>query len=797
MANGQPLPMRQQPTYCQYPAGPCDQSFLGLDETDAFFLYPNKPEFVSGTIEEAIRAIRTNQPNLRLLSWKEIGVPGRIIFCRVCQTLRFTRVAVTDVTGLNFNLLFEIGYALGLGLAVVPIRDTSIITSSIEFDELGLLDTLGYVDFENSQVLAEKLPIAIRDAKTPLLQRYALDQDHPLYLAKSPIITDGMVKLMSGIKKSGLRFRTFDPKETSRLSLHDTWKQIQSSLGMIAHLMSSERRGARVHNARSAFMAGLAMAGGKYVLMLQEGEELHPIDYRDVIQSYVDPRQVQGILGRFVLPLYEAFQATRFVPITLPLRPLETIDFGDVAAENEINALRSYFVPTAQYNEVRRGHARLVVGRKGSGKTAIFYGVRNAYWTSQSHIVLDLKPEGHQFTKLRETVLRPLSQGMREHVVTAFWEYLLLMELAHKILEGDQQFAQRMPERLRLYDRIRDLYGADANTEQGDFSERLLTLVNRIIVRYGDTGAITSSGEITQYIYLTDIKELLVNLSQYLRHKEGVWLLFDNLDKGWPVNGALPEDILILRSLLEATRKLQRQLERDDVEFRAVVFIRNDIYEHLLLATPDKGKDTAVPLDWADPEAFQDVVHRRMMKSTGHEEPFEQLWPTFFDTHVLGEESFSYILERTLMRPRDLLRFLRECVNVAVNRGHGRISESDILQAEKTYSDDKLQEIAFELQDVSPEYPEVLFKFTNCESALSGQTVKERLIAGGVKEEHLNRVLELLLWFGFMGLVGKDGEEVYAYQFQHGVRRMLHSISEPVRYIIHPAFRAALGCSDS
>lgn len=75
--------------------------------------------------------------------------------------------------------------------------------------------------------------------------------------------------------------------------------------------------------------------------------------------------------------------------------------------------------------------------------------------------------------------------------------------------------------------------------------------------------------------------------------------------------------------------------------------------------------------------------------------------------------------------------------------------------------------------------------------------MKERLIAGGVKEEHLNRVLELLLWFGFMGLVGKDGEEVYAYQFQHGVRRMLHSISEPVRYIIHPAFRAALGCSDS
>jgi len=117
MGNGQPLLVQQQPVYCQYPAGPCDQPFLNLEGPDAFFLYPSKHEFISGTIEEAIRVIRLDQPNLKLLSWKEMGIAGRIIFCRVCQTLRFARVAVTDVTDLNFNLLFEIGYALGLGLA--------------------------------------------------------------------------------------------------------------------------------------------------------------------------------------------------------------------------------------------------------------------------------------------------------------------------------------------------------------------------------------------------------------------------------------------------------------------------------------------------------------------------------------------------------------------------------------------------------------------------------------------------------------------------------------------------------
>jgi len=37
-------------------------------------------------------------------------------------------------------------------------------------------------------------------------------------------------------------------------------------------------------------------------------------------------------------------------------------------------------------------------------------------------------------------------------------------------------------------------------------------------------------------------------------------------------------------------------LEGRGVDFKTVVFIRNDIYEHLLKETPDKGKDTVVIL---------------------------------------------------------------------------------------------------------------------------------------------------------------------------------------------------------
>jgi hypothetical protein len=176
-------------------------------------------------------------------------------------------------------------------------------------------------------------------------------------------------------------------------------------MGVIVHLIDPNRSGAVVHNARCAFVAGIAMAATKYVLMLQESEGKQPIDYRDVVQPYSDATKVSELLIPFIREVVETLQESRFVPTALPLKLLEKVDLGDLAAENEIKALGAYFVPTGQYNETKRGHARLVVGRKGAGKTAIFYGVRSAYKPSRAHLVLDLKPEGHQFTKLREAVL--------------------------------------------------------------------------------------------------------------------------------------------------------------------------------------------------------------------------------------------------------------------------------------------------------------------------------------------------------------------------------------------------------
>jgi hypothetical protein len=788
------FPVTQPPLFCEYATGACDQSFEFVSRSHGLFLFPSDPPIIANTIESAVQELCRVAGYKRWTSWKHLGITGQIIFCEICKALRFTELVVADVTTLNFNLLFEIGYALGLGLPVVPIRDTSIIRDKKIFDELGLLDTLGYLDFQNSSDLVGAL-LARSDIATSAFQKPQIDKEQPLYLMKSNVQTDGMVKLISALKKSGLRFRSFDPRETTRLSLHEAFKQAMSSLGVVVNLVAPYREGAQAHNGRCAFVAGIAMAAGRRVLMLQEAQIQQPIDFRDVIKSYSDATKVSDLVLPLIRGVVETLQESRFVPVALPLKPLEKVDLGDLAAENEIKALRAYFVATGEYNEVKRGHARLVVGRKGAGKTAIFYGVRSAYKPSKSHLVLDLKPEGHQFTKLREAVLKELSPGLQQHVLTAFWNYLLLMEIAHKIIHEEFAFSFHSTMLRESYLRVVKAYGADRDAEQGDFSERLLKLVDSIVNRRKAVAKIAGTSEVTQLVYGEDIRPLNDALSEFLAlsRKEDVWLLFDNLDKGWPVRAATEEDILLLKCLLEATRKLERQFESRDINFHGVVFIRNDIYQHLVLDPADRGKDTPVQLDWNDPEVFKEILRRRMMQSTGLDGTFDVIWPIFFETHIKGEESFSYILGRTLMRPRDVLRFIRGCIEVAVNRGHDRVTEADIEQAEHAYSEDAFVDITHELKDVNPRYSDVPYSFVGAPETLSRRDIEGRVREAGVPADEFDAVIDLLLWFGFLGVYASADEERYSYQFQYDLKK-LHSGLRQHAYSIHPSFRSALGC---
>jgi hypothetical protein len=531
--------------YCQYASGECDQNLVAADRQNVFFAYSSEPSNIAATIEAAAETLKSTNHRWHWLTWKFLPVPGQIIFCEICKAMRNSAAVVCDVTTLSFNVLFELGYAIGLGLPVLPIRDTSYDLNRRDFDSLSLLDTLGYIDFANSGHLREQLTGKLPSLALPEMTAH-IHRDAPLYLLKGPIETEGVLQLTATLKKARFRFRAYDPIETPRLSIQDARRQVAMSVGVIANLLDPHRSDALVHNGRCAVICGMAMAQQKIVVMLQEGDAKQPVDYRDVVKIYRDHRNIPKLLEPSLRSVVDALQTSTSLTDSNSTNFLHRVDLGDVAAENEIAGLRSYFVPTGPSLQARNGHPRLVIGRKGSGKTAIFYDVRQRAGRGNERLVLDLKPEGHQFSHLKDFVLERVAPGLREHTMVAFWNYILLCELARKALDKDRNIARIDPDRYRRYKRLAEIYERHDNGWDADFSQRLVRQLDRIAAELGDLDVKEIGSQLTEIIYKGDLRQLSEAVAEYLRTKESVWILVDNLDKGWPVRGTSETDMLRL-----------------------------------------------------------------------------------------------------------------------------------------------------------------------------------------------------------------------------------------------------------
>ncbi len=541
------------------------------------------------------------------------------------------------------------------------------------------------------------------------------------------------------------------------------------------------------------------MAEQKAVLMLQEGGQIEapqPMDYRDVVKTWENPSQIRNLVKPTIDETFSRMQDDGTATAVRPSGLLESVDLGDPAAENEIAGLNEYFVPTGQFRQAARGHARIVDGRKGAGKTAMFFGLRKAVKRGHQTLVLDMRPEGHQFTRLREAVLEELSEGQREYTISAFWTYLLSAEIAHKILnnKGELRAAQRDPKRFEAYEALRSAYQAHGLESKDDLSQRLLRQIDRLAARFDDAGDISSRTDLAELVYGGDIRTLNDAVAAYvMAEKDELWLLIDNLDKSWATRGATKEDVRILIGLLEATRKLESQMASRGVDFRCLVFIRTDVLDHLNRATPDRGKETTISLGWDDPVLFQDVIRKRISASTGLEGDFQAVWHQIAEPTVGTEDSFRYLIDRTLMRPRDLLLFAQRAIQVALSRAHDRVTAEDIEHAESGYSEEVLSWLGYEMEDTHPGISDALLAFHGAPLAMTQEEVADLLLKANVPEEGIDRTIELLLWFGFLGVRVSGAKELYAYAVQFNLRRLTHPIETGNgRFVIHPMFRVAL-----
>lgn len=773
---------------------------MSQEKQIAFVAYASSDPNVALEIQAAVSRSNAQPTGVRFEPWTFNDVAGVELVSPIISRINESRFIVADITTLNKNVVYEIGYAIGKQRRAFLVRCSALDGDRELAKQVGIFDTLGYFEYKNETELYQRLTSHIDPVPLPISQK--LDHKAPVYIVESPFRTDPSIMLASRIKKAGYRFRSFNPIEDIRLSASDAIRQVASSAGIAMLLEAGSAPEAAQHNIRAMFVAGLSIGMGKPTLVLNPAGNDAPLDVRDFAKGFRHPDDIREQIANFCPDLNVYLQQIDPPPVDVG-GSLESLSLGDPTAENEMTTLQYYYLRTEQYKRALRGEANLVVGRKGSGKTALFLQLRDKVRADKRNVVVDLQPEGYQVLKLKERVLDRLSDGSQQHLVTAFWEYLILLEVAHKILQKDQNTYKYNHDINELYVELMTVYKVDGTFVEGDFSERLSALSARIVGEYqemypnGDVRNIDAP-DVSKILYVHDIRELRRRILLYLKKKQEVWVLFDNLDKGWNTQGVDVIDARLLRCLIDAGRKVEREMGKDGHLFHCIIFIRNDVYDHLMQRSADYGKEMRATLDWTDTDLLKEVVRLRLVATIGDkvaDVDFQDLWRGLFDAHVMGVESADYIVSRSLMRPRNVLKIVNHCKGVAVNLHHAKILEEDIKKGLTTYSQDLVIELDRELRDVCPVATDVLYYFIDCPPELGIDDVHRIIMSANVSAEDVDTVMEFLLYYGVLGVRTPEGT-FFIFETNYDLKPLQVRLSKAAgsaRFVVNEAFWPALG----
>ncbi|WP_323101000.1 P-loop ATPase, Sll1717 family [Klebsiella variicola] len=109
--------------------------------------------------------------------------------------------------------------------------------------------------------------------------------------------------------------------------------------------------------------------------------------------------------------------------------------FGDTTAENDKKMLSSAFIETADFRTLIETDDRtIVVGRRGTGKSALFIQL-NEHWKKDKKIlILSFSPDDTQIIGFR-SMLKPFtgSFNLARAATRLLWRYAMLMEIASYI----------------------------------------------------------------------------------------------------------------------------------------------------------------------------------------------------------------------------------------------------------------------------------------------------------------------------------------------------------------------------
>jgi len=407
-----------------------------------FFAYSSTPNSCGEVIEEAI--IKINESHfgiLELKSWKDLNISGKLVINIILKEIAECDFFCVDLTGMNDNVLFELGYAIAIKKPIWIIFDKSHIDSNRRFQELNFFTTIGYYEYTNSNnVILGFGESEIYNSETNLFDTLVHNVDikqgeNALFYLKGQYDTNYSLDIVNEINFNKLPYLLDDPIETKIHPL--TWyiEKLFSVPATLIEFSSTYRFGNELHNSKCAFISGLSVGLELKTLMVSEMPFDSPIDYRELLVKYSNRQGcidgVRPYLANIHDEIAQLILKKRHLDTKLKERTeLQKINFGEFIAEHESENLFDYYIETAHTQNLIKSEHNIIIGRKGTGKTATLYFLEQVLSKDiRNHICL-IKPVNFEIDGLIALYNNMKDEFEKGFMIEAIWKFLIYTEIA-------------------------------------------------------------------------------------------------------------------------------------------------------------------------------------------------------------------------------------------------------------------------------------------------------------------------------------------------------------------------------